>query len=73
MDYQLFPTMVMGEQLKPTSTRRPVRSRPTSAATAEAAALLEGTTLAQHWFEVGGVTGGGGLLGMAAARVCNQN
>jgi hypothetical protein len=61
---------VMGEQLNPTSTRTPVRSRPTRAATAEAAELLAGTTLAQHCGEVGGVTGGGGEpLGMAAARV----
>jgi hypothetical protein len=61
---------VMGEQLNPTSTRMPVRSRPTTAATREAALLEAGTTLAQHWGEVGGVTGGGGVpLGMAAARV----
>jgi hypothetical protein len=62
--------MVMGEQLRPTSTRRPVRSRPTRAAAAEAAALLAGTTLAQHCGESGVVTGGGGVpLGMAAARI----
>jgi hypothetical protein len=60
---------VMGEQLNPTSTRRPERSRPRSAATADAEASLEGTTLLQHWGEVGGVTGGV-VHGMAAARVC---
>jgi hypothetical protein len=61
---------VMGEQLSPTSTSRPVRSRPRRAATAEAAVLEEGTVLAQHCGEVGGVTGGGGVPhGMAAARV----
>ena len=60
----------MGEQLSPTSTRIPERSRPRTAATREAALLLAGTTLAQHWLEVGGVTGGGGVpFGMAAARV----
>jgi hypothetical protein len=61
----------MGLQLRPMGTARPVRSRPTSAATAEAAEEVEGTTLAQHWFEVGGVTGGP-FQGMAAARVCNK-
>jgi hypothetical protein len=66
----LFPTTVIGEQLKPMGTSRPVRSRPRRAATAEAAVLVEETTLLQHWGEVGGVTGGGGVpLGMAAARV----
>jgi hypothetical protein len=61
---------VIGEQLRPTSTARPVRSRPRTAATAEAAVLLDGTTLSQHWLEVGVVTGGGGVpFGMAAARV----
>jgi hypothetical protein len=68
--YQLFPMTVIGEQLRPTSTARPVRSRPRTAATAEAAVLLDGTTLSQHWLEVGVVTGGGGVpFGMAAARV----
>jgi hypothetical protein len=69
--YQLFPITVMGEQLKPTGTLRPVRSRPRRAATAEAALLLEDWTLEQHWGEVGGVTGGV-LVGMAAARVCKE-
>jgi len=54
---QLFPITVMGEQLRPTSTSRPVRSRPRRAATAETALSLEGRTLAQHWGEVGGVAG----------------
>jgi len=67
---QLLPMTVMGEQLSPTSTRMPLRSRPRIAATREAAPLLAGTTLEQHWLEVGGVTGGGGVpFGMAAARV----
>jgi len=65
---QLFPRTVIGEQLNPTSTRRPERSRPRTAATREAALSLAGTTLAQHWLDVGGVTGGV-VLGMAAARV----
>ena len=59
---------MIGEQLKPTRTSRPVRSRPRRPATAEAAVLLDGTTLLQHWLEVGGVTGGV-VVGMAAARV----
>jgi hypothetical protein len=59
----------MGLQLRPTGTFSPVRSMPTRAATAEAAALVEGTTLAQHWGEVGAVMGGGsGVVGVAAAR-----
>ncbi len=62
----------MGEQLNPMGTARPVRSRPRRAATAEAAALLEGTTLEQHWLEVGGVTGGV-VHGLAAARVWNES
>jgi hypothetical protein len=52
--------MVMGEQVSPTGTLRPVRSRLRIAATAEAAALLEEATLLQHMGEVGQVTGGGG-------------
>jgi hypothetical protein len=61
---------VMGEQLKPMGTLMPVRSRPSRAATAETALLEEDSTLEQHWGEVGGVTGGGGVpLGMATARV----
>jgi hypothetical protein len=62
---------VMGEQLRPTGTLRPVRSRPTTAATREAAELLEDSTLLQHWGEVGQVTGGGGVP-VAAARVYNE-
>ena len=62
----------MGLQLKPTRTSRSERSRPRRAATAEAAALEDGTTLLQHWLEVGVVTGGV-VLGMAAARVCGVN
>jgi hypothetical protein len=63
---------VMGEQLNPTSTRRPERSSPRRAATADAELELAGTTLAQHWGEVGGVTGGTSLgSAMAAARVCD--
>jgi hypothetical protein len=70
MPYQLFPMTVMGEQLRPTSTRTPLRSRPRMAATKDAAPSWADVTLAQHWGEVGGVTGGGGVpLGMAAARV----
>ena len=53
---------VMGEQLNPTGTSRPVRSRPRRPATAETALLVEDRTLVQHWEEVGGVTGGGGEL-----------
>ena len=60
--------MVRGEQVSPTGTLMAERSRPRTAATAEAAALLEGTTLLQHWGEVGQVTGGGGVP-VAAARV----
>jgi hypothetical protein len=68
--YQLSPATVMGLQLNPTGTSRPVRSRPMRDAASEAALLLEGTTLEQHWGELGGVTGGGVVpLGMAAARV----
>jgi hypothetical protein len=48
MAYQLSPTMVMDEQLKPIGTVRPVRSRPRAAATAEAAALVDDTVLWQH-------------------------
>jgi hypothetical protein len=60
----------MAEQLNPTGTLRPVRSRPRTPATAEAAALEESTTLSQQRGTVGGVTGGGGFpVGMAAARV----
>jgi hypothetical protein len=60
----------MAEQLNPTGTSMPVRSRPRRAATPEAAVLEEETTLSQHKGTVGGVTGGGGEpLGMAAARV----
>jgi hypothetical protein len=59
--------MVMGEQLNPTGTSRPVRSRPRRAATAEAAVLEEETTLLQHCGKVGGVTGGVSQ-GMAAAK-----
>ena len=50
----MFPATVMGLQLNPMGTSRPVRSSPTRAATAEAALLLDGTTLLQHWLEVGG-------------------
>jgi hypothetical protein len=64
--YQLSPATVMGLQLRPTGTSRPVRSMPAMAAAAAAAALVDETTLAQHWFEVGGVTGG--VVGVAAAR-----
>jgi hypothetical protein len=64
----LFPITVMGEQLNPMGTLRPVRSRPRRAARTEAALLLEETTLEQHWGEVGGVTVGV-AFGMAAARV----
>jgi hypothetical protein len=64
--HQLSPATVMGLQLKPTGTSRPVRSRPTIAATAAATAPVDGTTLLQHWLEVGGVTGG--VVGVAAAR-----
>jgi hypothetical protein len=72
--YQLLPITVMGEQLSPMGTLIPVRSMPRRAATAETAALLVGTTLWQHWGEVGGVTGGGGVPpGMAAARVCKES
>jgi hypothetical protein len=42
MAYQLSPTTVMGEQLKPIGTVRPVRSRP------RAAALVDDTVLWQH-------------------------
>lgn len=70
--YQLFPTAVIGLQLNPTGTSRPLRSRPTREATAEAAALVEGTTLLQHWGELGATGGGGEPFGMAAARVCNK-
>jgi hypothetical protein len=62
---------VMGEQLRPTGTLRPVRSRPRMAATAETAELLESWTLLQHWGEVGQVTGGGGVP-VAAARVYSK-
>lgn len=62
---------MMGAQPMPTRTSRPVRSRPRRAATADALLLEDGTRLLQHWGEVGGVTGGGGVLGVAAARVCN--
>ena len=69
----MSPATVMGVQLNPTGTSRPLRSRPMRLATAEAALLVEGTTLSQHWGELGGVTGGGGVpFGMAAARVCNE-
>ena len=69
----MLPTTVMGLQLNPTSTSRPVRSRPRRPATAEAAVLEEGTTLLQHCGELGGVTGGGGVpVGMAAARICDE-
>jgi hypothetical protein len=63
---------VTGEQLRPTGTSRPVRSRPARRAAAEAASLLEETTLSQHWGEVGQVTGGGGVP-VAAARVYNED
>jgi hypothetical protein len=59
---------VMGEQLKPMGTLRPVRSSPRRAATAETALLEEDWTLEQHWGDDGVVTGGV-LVGMAAARV----
>jgi hypothetical protein len=64
----------MGEQLNPTRTLRPVRSRPRRPAMAEAAVLLEGTTLLQHWGESGVVTGGVLVrpMGVAAARVCPE-
>jgi hypothetical protein len=68
----LFPPTVIGLQLNPMGTLRPVRSRPRRAATAEAARLVEGTTLAQHWREVGRVIGGMMPVGVAAARVCNE-
>jgi hypothetical protein len=55
----MFATAVMGEQLNPMGTLRPVRSRPRRAATAEAAVLEEETTLLQHCGEVGGVIGKG--------------
>jgi hypothetical protein len=61
----------MGEQLRPMGTVMPVRSRPTSAATAETAASVEERTLLQHRGEVGQVTGGGGVP-VAAARVYNE-
>jgi len=45
---QLFPMTVMGLQLNPTGTSIPVESSPTRAATADAASLVEETTLEQH-------------------------
>jgi hypothetical protein len=41
---------------------------------AEAAVLLDGTTLLQHWGELGVVTGGELVrpMGVAAARVCPE-
>jgi hypothetical protein len=44
---------------------------PSAARTGAASVLLESTTLAQHWSEVGGVTGM--VVGMAAARVYKRN
>jgi hypothetical protein len=46
--YQLLPITVMGEQLSPTGTSIPVRSRPKSEATEEAESLDDETTLLQH-------------------------
>jgi hypothetical protein len=46
--YQLLPMTVIGEQLNPMSTSRPVRSRPRGAATIPAALLEEDCTLEQH-------------------------
>jgi hypothetical protein len=65
----------MGEQLSPTRTSSPERSRPSPAATADAAELLEGTTLAQQRSVSGGFTGGTVVrrAGVAAARVCGLN
>lgn len=54
--YQLFPMVVTGEQLRPTSITSPVRSRPRSAAMAQAVLLEDGIMLLQHWLKVGGVT-----------------
>jgi hypothetical protein len=63
---QLFPPTVIGEQLKPMGTLSPVRSSPRRAATADAAVLVEETTLVQHWGELFGVVGG--FVPVAAAR-----
>lgn len=62
---------MIGEQLSPTGTSMLPRSMPSAARTGAASVLLESTTLAQHWSEVGGVTGM--VVGMAAARVYKRN
>jgi hypothetical protein len=46
--YQLLPSTMMGEQLSPTGTSIPVRSRPKIKVTEEAAELDDETTLLQH-------------------------
>jgi hypothetical protein len=46
--YQLLPSTRIGEQLSPMGTMIPLRSRPKSTATAEAALLSDETTLLQH-------------------------
>ena len=69
ISHEHLPMTVMGEQPRPTGTLMPERSRPTRAATAVTVELSEFWTLAQHWGESGGVTGGGGEP-VAAARLC---
>jgi hypothetical protein len=65
--YQLFPITVMGEQPRPTSTSRPVRSRPRRPAMAETALSVEDRTLLQHWGDVGAPEEVGGTAEELAA------
>jgi hypothetical protein len=66
--YQLFPRTVMGEQPNPIGTTA-LRMTPIAARAPAASALLDCWTLLQHRV----VAGGEGLVGLATARVWNQN